>query len=75
MRLRLAKVEVQETNGGWVGGVEERRIKLNSAKVEIEVEAEFGNNSNRRKTKFAFSFNVLYTYTFLIVPCYSHFQN
>ena len=28
---------------GWVGGVEEWRIKLTSAKVEVEVEAELGN--------------------------------
>ena len=44
----MVEVEVQETNsllfqgwlGGWVGGVEEWRIKLASAKVEVEVEAE-----------------------------------
>ena len=36
------EVEVQETNSllfqEWVGGVEEWRIKLTSAKVEVEVE-------------------------------------
>ena len=28
----------------WVGWVEKRRLKLDSAKVEVEVEAEDGNN-------------------------------
>ena len=44
MRLRLVEVQVQETNSllfqEWVGGVEEWRIKLTSAKVEVEVEVE-----------------------------------
>ena len=48
LRLILVEVQVQETNtllfqgwvGGWVGGVEEWRIKLTSAKVDVEVEVE-----------------------------------
>ena len=42
----LVEVEVHETFAG-VGGVEEWRIKLTSAKVEVEaeVEAELGNST------------------------------